>query len=160
MEKYHTFWRRVGAAFLDWVVLAPVNWGVSVVITLASASPTTLAWAVPGFISAVYYILMHYYQGQTLGKMVARVRVLDDSEKPLNFGQAIIRSLPQLFVPMFAVSASTADPAAESIAVWAAVIQGFTFVFSVANVIVCLANERNRALHDFIAGTIVVRTDV
>jgi len=160
MEKYQTFGRRFGAAMLDSIViLLPINWIVSVVII--AISPTMLSWAVPALISALYYILMHYYFGWTLGKMVAQVKVLDDSERPINFGQSIVRSLPQLIIPMFAVSFSTADQsAADTIRVWAGVIYGFTFLFSVANVIVCLANEKRRALHDYIAGTIVVRTDV
>jgi uncharacterized RDD family membrane protein YckC len=161
MEKYQTFGRRFGAAILDSLVLLPINWGVSFVIVLISTTPTMLSWAVPGFISALYYILMHYYRGQTLGKMAAKVKVLDDSETPINFGQSIVRSLPQLFIPMFAVSFSTADQsAAETIALLAGLIYGLTFLFSVANVVVCLANDKRRALHDFIAGTIVVRTDV
>jgi uncharacterized RDD family membrane protein YckC len=161
MEKYETFWRRVGAAFLDSVVLIPVNWGVSFAVVLLNTPSLMLSWAVPSFIASLYYILMHYYGGQTLGKMAAKVKVLDDSENRLSLGQAILRSLPQLLIPMFAVSFSTADPsAAEPIALWAGVIYGFTVVFWIADAMVCLASEKRRALHDFIAGTIVVRTDV
>ena len=173
MDKYEAFWRRVGAAILDSFIVIPVNWGVSFVVISASESPTMLVWAIPGFISALYYILMHYYRGQTLGKMIANVKVLDDSETPLSLkvlndsetplslGQAIVRSLPQLLIPMFAVSFSTADEsAADSIALWTGLIYVFTFVFSLLNVVVCLASSKRRALHDFLAGTIVVRTDV
>jgi len=161
MEKYQTFGRRVGAGILDSIIILPVNWGVSILLTVISPTSTMLVWAVPGFISALYFILMHYYRGQTLGKMVAGVKVLDDSETPINFGQSIVRSLPQLFIPMFAVSFSTADQsAADTIAFLAGLIYVLTSLFSIVNVIVCLANDKRRALHDFIAGTIVVRTDV
>lgn len=161
MEKYQTFGRRFGAAILDSIILFPVNWIVSFAVLAIAAAPTILSWAIPGFISALYYILMHYYFGQTLGKMAAKVKVLDDSETPVNLGQSIVRSLPQLIIPMFAVSFSTADQSdAETLWLWASFIYGFTFLFSLANAIVCLANEKRRALHDFIAGTIVVRTEV
>ena len=161
MEKYQTFGRRFGAAILDSIIIFPVNWIVSSVILSITAIPTMLSWAIPALISALYYILLHYYFGQTLGKIAARVKVLDDSGTSINFGQSIIRSLPQLIIPMFAVSFSTADQtAADTIRLWAGIIYGFNFLFSVANIIVCLANEKRRALHDFIAGTIVVRTDV
>lgn len=160
MEKYETFWRRAGAAFLDSVVLIPVNWGVSLFVMFMNSPSLVFSWGLPAFIAALYYILMHYYRGQTLGKMAVKVKVLDDSETPINLGQAILRSLPQLLVPMFAVSFSTADESAgELIAMWTGVIYGFTVVFWLADVIVCLASEKRRALHDFIAGTVVVKLD-
>jgi len=162
MDKYETFWRRVGAAVLDSFVLIPVSWGISFVFLFISDLPSLLGSAAAGLISAIYSIFMHYRFGQTLGKMAARVKVLDDSENPINFGQAIIRSLPQLLVPMFAVSFSTAGESYEgdSIEFWESLVSGLTALFSVVNVIVCLANEKRRALHDFIAGTVVVRTDI
>jgi uncharacterized RDD family membrane protein YckC len=162
MDKYETFGRRVGAAILDSFVLFPVGLGISFVFLLIGDAAPLLGSAAAGLVSAIYYIFMHYRFGQTVGKMAARVKVLDDSENPINFGQAIIRSLPQLLAPMFAVSFSTAGepPDGDSGGFWASMIYGLTALFSVANVIVCLANEKRRALHDFIAGTIVVRTDI
>ena len=160
MEKYETFWRRVGAAILDYLILLPVTWGASFTVVVFSIEPTILYMAIPGLISAIYYVLMHYYGGQTLGKMAVKVKVLDDSEMPVNFGQAILRSLPQLLLPMFAVSFSTARETEETIWRWVNMIYGLTTVFSVNTVIVCLASSKRRALHDFLAGTVVVRTDV
>lgn len=162
-NKYETFGKRVGAAILDSIILVPVSWGVSFVFLFIGNAPPLLASAVSGLISAAYYILTHYRYGQTVGKKVVQVKVLDDSEIPINFGQAIVRSLPQLLVPMFAVSFSTAGAppdGAHPIEFWASMVYGLIAIFSVVNVIVCLANKKRRALHDFIAGTIVVRTDI
>jgi uncharacterized RDD family membrane protein YckC len=159
MDKYETFWRRVGAAILDSILLFLINWSVSAAVMIFIPFGMGI-WAFQGFISASYYILAHAYGGQTMGKMATKVEVLDDSETPITLGQSILRSLPQLLLPMFAVSFSTAgESAAESIATWASVIYGFTGLFSLLNVIVCLSNDKRRALHDFIAGTVVVRTD-
>ena len=162
MEKYETFGRRFGAAFLDSIILIPVGWGISFVFLFVGYTPPLLTSAVLGLFSAAYYILTHWRYGQTIGKKVAQVKVLDDSETPINFGQAIIRSLPQLLIPMFAVSFSTAGEQqnGDSMDFWASMVYGLTAVFSVVNVIVCLANEKRRALHDFLAGTVVVRTDI
>jgi uncharacterized RDD family membrane protein YckC len=112
-----------------------------------------------GFFSFFYYVLTHYYYGQTVGKVVANVKVLDDSETSINFGQSVLRSFPQFLPVMFAVSFSTAGET-DSRAFWESLINGLTVLFFVVDIIVCLANEKHRALHDFIAGTIVVRTDV
>jgi uncharacterized RDD family membrane protein YckC len=162
MDKYETFGRRIIAAILDSLIFIPIGIGVPIFFFIVGINPGLLGSAIAGLISAFYYILMHYYRGQTLGKMVMKVKVLDDSETPLNFGQAIVRSLPQLLIPMFAISFSTADRAAyeDSIAFWASLVYVFTILFFFANVLVCLASDKKRALHDFLAGTIVVRTDV
>jgi uncharacterized RDD family membrane protein YckC len=160
MEKYNTLWRRFIALFIDSIILIPVNWGIALALSIINILPTLITSAFTGLISVLYYILMHYYFGQTVGKMAGKVKVLDDSETPVNFGQSVLRSLPQLLPVMFAFSFSTADETADSIALWAGLIYGFTGLFSIADIIVCLANDKRRALHDFIAGTIVVRTDV
>lgn len=165
MEKYQTFGRRVGAWILDSFILFVVNWLLTFAlmtspVLMADSAPMMILWAIPGFIAALYDILMHYFRGQTLGKMAVKVKVLSDSETPINLGQSIARSLPQLLGPMFAVSFATAADSAEAINYWDNVLYGVTIAFSIVNAIVCLANEKRRALHDFIAGTVVVRTDI
>lgn len=163
MEKYQTLGKRFWATFLDSVILMPVNliFTVLTVVVSSSATGVAISSAAIGLISVSYYILMHFYFGQTLGKMMMKVKVLDDSEVSINFGQAIIRSLPQLIPVMFTVSFSTADQASDpSATVVGSLIYGGTSIFWLADVIVFLANAKHRALHDFIAGTIVVRTDV
>jgi len=160
MEKYETLGKRFVAAFVDSLILAPVNLVISFATIFFSSSATAVAVssAVVGLISVFYYILAHYYYGQTVGKILAKVKVLDDSEKQINFGQAVLRSFPQLIMAMFAVSFSTAEKGTTGIV--GTLIYWLVMIFSIADVLVCLLNEKRRALHDFIAGTIVVRTDV
>jgi len=162
MEKYETLWRRIGAFILDSIILSLVSWGILFVFLFTGSSPAIAAVssALVAVVSVSYSILLHTLYGQTVGKMAAKVKVLDDSENPINFGQAVLRSLPQLVLAMFALSFSTADADAFSTTVLAVLINGSVTVFFIGDVIVFLVNEKRRALHDFIAGTIVVRTDV
>jgi|SRR5215204_1212248 len=161
MEKYETLGKRFWASILDSIIIMLIQ-GIGVFITVfvgASATLSNVASVTTGLVAVFYIILMHYYYGQTVGKMAAKVKVLDDSESSINFGQAVLRSLPQLFPVMFAVSFSTAGDT-DSEALWGGLISGLTVIFEIADIIVCLSNDKRRALHDFIAGTIVVRTDV
>jgi uncharacterized RDD family membrane protein YckC len=161
MEKYQTLWRRVGALVLDSFVLIPINLIVSFVFILVTEDRVLLKASTGGFVAVLYYILMHYYYGQTVGKMVTKVKVLDESEKPISFGQSILRSLPQLIPVMFAVSFSTADNNAGSpAAFWGRTIITLSLTFSLIDALVCASSAKNRAIHDMLAGTIVVRTDV
>ena len=156
MEKYRTFWRRVVAAILDTILLSIVN-----LIVMGFLAPVAdrIAFSLTGLLSLAYYVSLHFYYGQSLGKMAAKVKVLDDSETPLNLGQTILRYLPQLIPVMFTVSFSTAGDNSAAV-LWEPLISGLTSLFVLVDVVVCLANDKRRALHDFIAGTVVVRTDI
>lgn len=161
MDKYKTLRRRFGALILDSFVLVPVSLIVSVGLVFAGVGDGYLASILTALIPIIYSILTHYYYGQTVGKVVAKVKVLNESEKPIDFGQAILRSLPQLVPVMFAVSISTADRSEGSAAqFWEQTIYAFSTLFYLIDALVCVMNEKDRSLHDMLAGTIVVRTDV
>ena len=163
MEKYSTIRRRFGALLIDSLVLLPVNVAIPF-LTAAfthSAAALSVSSAIVGMISVLYNIFLHYRYGQTIGKMMMKVKVLSDSEGSINLGQSIVRTLPQLLPVMFAVSTSTADPAEDPSRTFVGMVfTAAVSIFLLADIVVCLANEERRALHDFIAGTIVVRTDV
>jgi uncharacterized RDD family membrane protein YckC len=163
MEKYQTFGRRFWAGILDSIILLPITWGITFFFLFVSPMPlvNTFSSIAVGLVSVGYYILMHNYYGQTLGKMAVKVKVLDISETPINFGQAVVRSLPQIIPVMYSISFSTAGDSIDTVARSSSqIIYGSLVVFYIADVVVCLVSEKRRALHDFIAGTIVVRTDV
>lgn len=160
MEKYQTLGKRFGAAILDSFVLFFVGAILSVAFALVGLK-SDFTSTVTAAVSVLYTILMHYYYGQTVGKMAAKVKVLDESEKPINFGQSILRSLPQLIPLMFAVSFSTADNNAGSATeFWERTIITLSLAFFLIDALVCAASAKHRAIHDMLAGTIVVRTDV
>ena len=165
MEKYETFWRRFGALLLDSIVLWIFNFLLTLGLVYINESELRfiIASAAVSLVYPLYFILLHTYNGgQTLGKMATRVKVMDDSETPLNFGQAVIRSLPQLIPALFVVTLLTRSEAAldEMNTIISGVLSGVATLFGIADIVVCLVNQKNRALHDFIAGTIVVKTDV
>ena len=96
-----------------------------------------------------------------------KVEVLNLSESPITFTQAVTRSLPQL-LPVF-ISASILTRQLLTRTENALNNEMFEIAFSAAyvlysiwligDIISALVTEKKRALHDFIAGTVVVRTD-
>lgn len=163
MNKFQTLGKRFWASILDSLILMPVNWAVSFALMVFGGTQKTfmISTALVGLISVIYYVFMHSRYGQTLGKMALKVKVLDDSDGAINLGQAILRSLHQIIPVMFAFVSITADQSNDdSAALWTSMIYITIGVFGIADAIVWLVNDKHRALHDFIAGTIVVRTDV
>ncbi len=116
VSKYDTFWPRVGASVVDSFVLMPLT----AMASFFGSQVNSLAGEVSlNYLTTLlfysYSILLHGTYGQTVGKRVARVRVLDISEGKLNMSQAIARdgvplSLAMLSLVMLPLIEMPTDP--------------------------------------------------
>lgn len=167
LTKYSTFWRRVGAMLLDWLILLPVSVGAGF---LEDAISDPLIAAVPALVNVLicylYSIILHARNGQTIGKMVTRVRVLDQSETKLSVSQAITRDLVplSLSIAVFVVMVNIELPAGLTgldftDLIPLIVLTSIGYLWWLAEVITMATNRRRRAVHDFIAGSVVVWID-
>ena len=76
--KYKTFWPRFWAGVIDGFVLLPLSFLNSWVFANITAKGVLVIWFVYFSLSGlIYSVLMHGNFGQTVGKMVTRVKVLD-----------------------------------------------------------------------------------
>ncbi len=173
--QYAGFWQRFGALMVDGFVLLPL------MLSTAWASTESRAWAllliVPQSVLILgYYVWFHARWGQTPGKMATHVRVVRLDGSPIALRQALLRSAPDIFLGLLSAGARFVSllqiPAAEYASLgwmgqarrlseieggwqWLGWLQ-ITWVLS--EVFTMLFNERRRAIHDFIAGTVVIRT--
>lgn len=166
-SRYATFWRRVGAILVDGLILMPIMSGVHF---LAPASGGPLSQAFPDFAASLsfylYPMFLHGRYGQTLGKMVTGVRVLDLSEEKLTISQAITRDLVPLSMSIaaFVVMVNVDLPVGLSEPNIADLVPLVTFasiglLWWLAEILTMATNRKRRAVHDFIAGSVVVRVD-
>jgi len=173
-ERYSTFGPRFWTGWVDSCVLWPVGFLTTALHSLNI--PRTLAaflLIVESLAWLIYTVVMHARYGQTVGKMVTKVRVLDfRTEGSISWRQAWLREgIPMVLSLGFlsweasliltgsvSPSALAGDEAlAASKVFWLlAALPGLWFV---AEVLTMLTNDKRRALHDFIAGTVVVRTN-
>ena len=82
-EKYKTFWRRLLAAIIDMIVLLPVGLPQIWVWSQSYDVPKGLQITWYAFITLswyVYEIIMLGKYGQTIGRMLVKVKVLEKSE--------------------------------------------------------------------------------
>jgi uncharacterized RDD family membrane protein YckC len=162
MEKYRTLVPRFWALILDSILLLPLSIFDQL---LQGAEFSQTAKLVLLFIvslaGTVYFIVMHAMFGQTVGKMLMKVKVLDAfSESPVKFYQAFLRDLPQLlfilgsfiFLNPLAPDEINSPEYMKNPLVILMMFWGLADIFSV------FTNEKRRAIHDYIAGTVVVRT--
>ncbi|HEX8367237.1 MAG TPA: RDD family protein [Pyrinomonadaceae bacterium] len=162
MEKYQTFSARFWALTLDSILLLPL--GILQELIKSAEYSENLKWIlffIVNLAEIIYFIVMHGLFGQTVGKMLAKVKVLDVSEAPIKFRQAVLRDAPQLLFTVcsysFLYPLTPADIQVNSIALWKIPFLFLILAWGVADLVVFFTNDKRRALHDYIAGTVVVR---
>jgi uncharacterized RDD family membrane protein YckC len=164
-ERYNTFWPRFWAGWIDAAVWIPLIF-VDLWVEANIHSHVLLAlWLVVNTLSFdIYSVAMHAKYGQTLGKMALGVKVLDVSEGRLSLRQALLRdSVPIALglvmivddLPRILAGAPLDN---EGFGLWMQVGAYGSVLWFAAELITMLTNSKRRALHDFIAGSVVVRT--
>ena len=173
-EKYSTFGPRFWTGSIDVCVLMP--------ITLLTAG--LMALDVPRALAAfliilqslawlIYTVYMHGRYGQTVGKMVTKVRVVGSrTEEAISWRQACIRegipmilSMGCLVYEIYAVLTGRLKPSdVEAGNEMTAngpylLLVSLPLLWFLAEVLTMLTNQKRRALHDLIAGTVVIRTN-
>ncbi|MGB7068349.1 MAG: RDD family protein [Pyrinomonadaceae bacterium] len=161
MNKYHTFGPRFWALVLDSILLLPLGIADSVASEMTGGySRLGLSISIT-IVYITYFVVMHAVFGQTVGKMLMKVRVLDLSESKMRPVQALLRSLPELMLSLASVAfmfffiprESIVDPAEF----WRNPFQILMLLWAMADITVFFINDKRRALHDMIAGTVAVR---
>lgn len=80
-KKYHTFWRRFWAGLIDTILFVPLSLFARYFVYPINSVLVVLAWN--EFYSwglIAYFVLMHGIKGQTVGKIICKVKVYDKSE--------------------------------------------------------------------------------
>ncbi len=169
-KKFRTFWRRVWAGAIDSMVFWPLFLIHNRIWTTLKDYPVLLLfWFILSSIAIhIYDIVLHGLFGQTLGKMAVNVKVINVTGDKLSMSQAFRRDMvPLLF---FALSlAFDAPKILHGIYPQNPAFVKFDFAFFLtfftgmgwffAEVVTMLTNKRRRAIHDYIAGSVVVKTD-
>ncbi|TDC97362.1 RDD family protein [Actinomadura sp. 7K507] len=160
-------WARLGAAVLDALVLSvaavpavlvSIRWD-KMQESVESGEPITDPWAlydIPRLLAGyavvfllgfAYFTIMHAKRGQTLGKMAVGIRVVSAADQSaISWGQALGR---QAFVYVITIATTVLN-----VLVPAGAVIGMLGMLDNAWI---LWDERRQAVHDKVAGTLVVK---
>jgi len=177
-QKYAGFFQRLGSALIDIVILIPISfiliWGNE------QSRLFTLYYFVPGLIFTVFY---HVYlvkkYGGTPGKLILNIKITKLDETDVGYKEAIIRQIINLIFGIalqvhniLAVLNMTDDEyfsynwitrgqiIIEYSPMWYYILLALTNIWFYGEFIVMLTNKERRAIHDFMAGTIVINKKV
>lgn len=153
-DKYQTAVSRFFALIADGLVLIPLM-VINYAIRDSNLSPVALhLWILlMTLLPLLYTILFHALYGQTFGKMIVKVKVVDLDENPITFNHAVLRSLPKIFFSFIVIFFSRSQEYLLGL------MTILYVVWTILDIIVFFVNDKRRALHDFIAGTVVIRLD-
>ena len=167
-DKFKTFWRRFWAGWLDALVLLPLCWLTPLFVTQSSPRAAIVFWLIiSSFAYVAYSICLHGLKGQTLGKMVCKIRVVDISENPLSMRKAFLRDIFNLVFTLLHVVClilnldlyikTQTAPETTTLPAWYWVLTYSALGLFVIEMLTMLTNEKRRALHDWIAGSVVIK---
>lgn len=174
-KVYAGFWRRLGALLVDTVVLVPFL-VMFVWLDGLSISSAMVAAVASVTLFEGYTFYFHARFGATLGKMVTNIKVTLPNGSPIGFTEAFLRSSVGLgfsMVAMFARLGAIVNADAEQylpldwtghveypstlVPAWYGNVKFLGELWLWSEVVVLLFNEHKRALHDYIAGTVVIQ---
>lgn len=161
-RKYRTFWPRVLASLIDMVVIFIITIFPSMLRVGLNSFSYHWAWdLLLNLLVLTYYIRMHGEFGQTLGKMAMGIKVVRVSDEgPINYKQAAVRDI----VPISMVILSTIfyllqDITGFELWYWQVyILENIWGIWGLAEIITMLTNKKRRAIHDFMAKTVVIRS--
>ena len=165
-EKYRTGAKRIWAAIVDGIVFMPF-----LLVDRFLISPTTNEYAIITwvtftiFIPIIYSIFLHYKYGQTIGKWVAGLKVIDISEtNTITLRQSIWRDSFYLIVELlgfiyFLFMVIKTGETQYLITEFNDFAGTPFLIWTLLELVTMLTNSKRRALHDFLAKTVVVRTE-
>lgn len=171
-EKYSTFGPRFWTGLVDGCVMWPIGFVIFLVNLLSPPVAVIVALMVVQQSAWLFYtIALHAKYGQTVGKMACKVKVVDyETEGPISLQQAVLRegipaiaSLGALIYEIYLVVVHDAPLRVNGgtvelgTAFWG--VAAIPLAWFLAEVVTMLTNDKRRALHDLIAGTVVIRTN-
>jgi len=162
-RRYRTFGQRFGAAIIDGIILSIVSKLLIYAAHSFSGVGALIFNSLDIFLFVIYSVLFHGLFSQTVGKMLMGVVLLDaKTEEYIGFGHAIMRdsviiALTAIAYSIILIGSDDSGVVSERYLDWLVIVAIVNFVWFFIEIITMLFNKKNRALHDFIGGTVVVR---
>jgi len=163
MYRYQTFGSRFLATIIDGVLISILTIFVFNTIIKFSPQPYLSATSVTLIRAGLFYfysIFLHYKYGQTLGKKITNVKVVSKSDetKLITLADAFKRDSIGIILVLIGIFLKQSYPTTPN-------VMRSLFLFSsqtwmLAEIITMLFNKKRRAIHDFLANSVVIDVKV
>jgi uncharacterized RDD family membrane protein YckC len=163
-EKYRIFWNRFFAGTIDGLIFLSLFFVDTWLWNNFDNPLIILPWFILHQLSFICYtVISHGLYGYTVGKKICGIKVLALSETKLSIKQALLRDAFPIVVialclpgEVLKVMNGINPYSPEEITTQAMIATSFGFIWFLTEIITMLSNKKRRALHDYIAGSVVV----
>jgi uncharacterized RDD family membrane protein YckC len=175
--KYVGFWGRFGAFWIDFLIFLPLM-ALGVWLTPFWKYYWAVAYLPNLLIGVFFYVYLVKRFGGTPGKLLLNQRIVRVSGEPVGYREAILRyavlfcltEIGALGIVIGALSLTDGEYATltfhtrgirlrEAAPPWYGAIHIAEQIWIWSEFLVLLTNKKKRALHDFMAGTVVIWRD-
>ena len=165
VPRYQTSFARIAAAVVDTIVLIPLGLLDETLLSPSRPPWVVIVWASITYSSYwIYSTLLHARYGQTVGKRLLRIKVLDVQELRIpTLKQALLRdvgligfNILALTYLIYLVLIGEYSPGAEITNVPGQILAYASLGWFALEIMSMFANSKRRAVHDYIARTVVV----
>jgi uncharacterized RDD family membrane protein YckC len=158
--NYQTGGRRFLALIIDGFILSMATGLIEWCMTPSlGVLPNVVLCVLFTAVQVGYEVYMHGRFGQTFGKFFVKVRVIDLGGRRITYKQAAVRNIvPLVLSPIviwYSVSIVVTGEMQDPSLYRSAYIANLLWVL--LEMLTMLLNDKRRALHDFMANTVVVR---
>lgn len=176
-SMYASFWQRLGAYLLDFLILLPV-----IALSIWGGEQSRLFSTYVIFPGVAFSFWYHAYlvkrYGGTPGKLIVGIKITKLEGEPVGYREPAIRysvlfvltTISQLALLHTTLAMSDAEYFAldwqdrmlriqELAPSWLGLVTLLTNIWVWSEFVVMLTNEKRRAIHDFMAGTVVLRVN-
>jgi uncharacterized RDD family membrane protein YckC len=159
-DRYNTGFDRFVALIIDGFVLSIFGWVVNLFAGVESIIIIGLVGILDLLLPYLYSIILHGQYGQTFGKMIMNVKIFDKDEKsPISYMQALLRDIvPLTLLVLVQLLFVFISPGDLGILWYVSMVMMFFLLFwSLIEIVTMLFDSKKRAVHDYIAGTVVLK---
>jgi uncharacterized RDD family membrane protein YckC len=163
MERYDAFWRRLSAGLVDGIILTIISLLWAKIIFSYYQLPSFALTVALSMLPFLYSVLLTGLFGQTVGKIITGIKVLDLGEKKvIGLKRAILRDSVPIIIQILSLVilslhatevhyvTDEVSSVAESIISWT------SFLWFVTELITMFLNKKRRAVHDLMASSVVI----
>jgi len=157
---YVSFMRRAGASILDSIVIGPITFAMTYFAGVQQLSYWLL---VPPVISMFYKVVLEKEFGQTLGKKIVGIAVVNEDLQKISLSQSLIRNYYYVITMVLSIIGDYALAGNNSnipFSGYGDSVNYITYAISLGWLIDCFmmsAESKNQTLHDKWANTYVVK---
>lgn len=164
--KFKTGAKRFLAAIVDAIIFLPLFYLDTYIHANLTDKYLLIFWLIffSGF-SAFYTIFMHFKYGMTFGKMLTKIKVVNIDETKITLKQSFMRESVFLIIESICIIFFIFEIFNSSLEVnkvldgYQDLIGNISLGWILLELLTMLTNVKRRALHDYIAKTVVIKIE-